>query len=85
LFTVEKRRADIEKLLTCAVTEARLKKRQIDRVDPLVRCARRLFPYLHDEGIYDISRTALRILMSEQSFQASLEEHQTRLTEHVPV
>jgi len=81
---VEKRRADIEKLLTCAVTEARLKNRRIDRVDPLVRCARRLFPYLHDGAIYDISRTALRILMSEQNFQSSFEEHQTRLTEHVP-
>ena len=85
MLTVDKHRANVKRLINYAVVDARLRNKKIDRIDPLMKCARHIFPYLHDEVIYDISRTALRILMSEKKLHANLGENQTRLTEHTPV
>ena len=79
---VNKKRANIDRLIKTAMTEASIRQKQIDTIDPLVICARRLFPYLHEETIYEYGRTALRVIKNRCSTQTVLNDHQTTLTVH---
>ncbi|MBS7638000.1 hypothetical protein KEJ49_03810 [Candidatus Bathyarchaeota archaeon] len=59
---VDHRRADIERLIRCALEEAYRRDREIETIDPLLKWARRLFPYLHEGTLNEYARTALRVI-----------------------
>ena len=80
-MVVDRRRADIRRLVMRAQAEASRGRRQIETVDPLVRCARRLFPYLYEDAIYEYARTALRVIINQD--QTELNDHQTTLLTHI--
>lgn len=77
---VTKRRAVIDKLIKAAKKEAELRHKRIDTVDPVVKCANRLFPYLHEELIYEYARTALRVILN--NYKTGLNNNQTTLFAH---
>jgi len=79
---VNYKRADIDRLIRVAMTEASIRQKQIDTIDPLVICAQRLFPYLQEETIYEYGRTALRVIKNQCSTQTFLNDHQTTLLAH---
>jgi hypothetical protein len=62
MVIVDSRRADIERLVRCALEDAHRRNREIETVDPLLRWARRLFPYLHEGTLNEYARTALRVI-----------------------
>lgn len=76
---VNEKRADIKRLIRTAMTEASNRQKQIETIDPLVLCARRLFPYLYEETIYEYARTALRVIRNRYTAQSVLSDHQTTL------
>jgi hypothetical protein len=79
LTEVESKRADIRKLVACAKSEASFKHKRIETIDPLVKCAKRLFPF-NDEGeIYEYARTALRIILTGSTVKTHIADHQTLL------
>jgi len=82
---VNKRRADVRRLVRQALKEASLKEKQIDTIDPLVVCAQRLFPYKHEDTIYEYARTALRVIRNQSPIQTRLNSHQTTLLIHIPL
>ncbi|MEM3055972.1 MAG: hypothetical protein QW639_01935 [Candidatus Bathyarchaeia archaeon] len=59
---VDNRRADIERLVRCALEDAYRRGREIETIDPLLKWARRLFPYLHEGALNEYARTALRVI-----------------------
>ena len=59
---VDERRADIEALIEQAKWEASIRGKTIETVDPLVACARRMYPYLPDNVLHEYARTALRVI-----------------------
>lgn len=59
---VDERRADIKALIEQAKREASIRGKTIETVDPLVACARRMYPYLPDGVIHEYARTALRVI-----------------------
>lgn len=65
MIYVDNRRADIERLVRCALEDARRRDRKIETVDPLLRWARRLFPYLHEGTLNEYARTALRVIRNK--------------------
>jgi len=81
---VERRRADIQRLIKNAIEEASRKNKQIETIDPLVACARRLFPYLPEGATHEYARTALRVIKNQSLVQTRLNNYQTTLMIHVP-
>lgn len=81
---VDKRRADIKRLVWTAIQEASLKHKKIETIDMLVVSAKRLFPYLHEETIYEYARTALRVIKNSHPPQTVFSNHQTTLLMHLP-
>jgi hypothetical protein len=79
--SVIRRRADIDKLIKAAKEEAELRHKKIDTVDPVVRCANRLFPYLHEALIHEYARTALRVILNNH--KTGLNNTQTTLLAHI--
>ena len=65
MFKADRRRADIEALIRVTTREAYHRGRKIETVDPLVICANRLYPYLPERDIHDYSRTALKIINTQ--------------------
>jgi len=59
---VDERRADIEALIEQTQWEASIRGKTIETVDPLVACAKRMYPYLPDKVIHEYARTALRVI-----------------------
>jgi hypothetical protein len=82
LMNVSRRRADIELLIQNAWKEAHLKGKHINTVDPLVICAKRLFPYLPDPVLHEYARTALRVIRNEPASQPLVNSPQTTLLTH---
>ena len=80
---VDSSRADIRRLVKEALEEASRKNKPIETIDPVLRCARRLFPYLHEEAIYKYARTALRVIINQPQTQTMLNDHQTTLLPHI--
>jgi len=76
---VDRRRADIHRLVRQALAEASRKQRRIETIDPLVACAKRLFPYLHERVLYEYARTALRVIRNRTPGR-----YQTTLLTHIP-
>jgi len=67
MITVEVRRAVIDKLIECALNEASQRKKSIETVDPIIKCAQYLFPYLPDNVLHEYSRTALRLIVNRRA------------------
>lgn len=82
-MVVDRRRANIGKLVRRATAEAYRKHREIETIDPIVRWAQRLFPYLHEEAIYEYARTALRVIRNQPQPRTRLNDHQTTLLTHI--
>jgi len=59
---VDRRRADIRALIEQAQWEASIRGKTIETVDPLVACAKRMYPYLPYNALHDYARTALRVI-----------------------
>jgi hypothetical protein len=59
---VDERRAKIKALIEQAQWEASIKGKPIETVDPLVACAKRMYPYLPDNVLHEYARTALRVI-----------------------
>jgi hypothetical protein len=78
---VSRRRADIDKLIKTVKEEAELRHKKINTVDPVVRCANRLFPYLHEDLINGYARTALRVILNNH--KTGLNNNQTTLLAHI--
>lgn len=81
---VGNRRANIKRLVRKATEEASCKQKKIETIDPLVACAHRLFPYLHEDAIYEYARAALRVIRNRSLVQTNLNNYQTTLIMHVP-
>ena len=82
LMNVSRRRADITLLVQRSLKEAHLKGKQINTVDPIVICAKRLFPYLPDQVLHEYARTALRVIRNEPASQTLMNSLQTTLLIH---
>ena len=80
---VDRRRANISVLVRRARIEASLKGKEINTVDPLVICAKRLFPFLPEHKTSEYARTALRVIRNESVNQILLTSHQTTLLNHL--
>jgi hypothetical protein len=80
---VGKRRANIDKLVRLALSEASLKQKKIETIDPLVKSAKRLFPYLHDNVVHEYARTALRVIKFQTHAQTKCNGLQTTLLTHM--
>ncbi len=76
---VDGRRADIERLVRCALEDAHRRNREIETVDPLLSLARRLFPYLHEGTLHEYARTALRVIKNRPQ-PGRFRGHQTSLS-----
>ena len=76
---VHDKRSQIFKLVSHAKEEAKLRNKRIDRIDPLIRYAKYLFPYYSDEEIHKICIAALRIILFEDKIRKT-DFHQTTLT-----
>jgi hypothetical protein len=76
MLRTDRRRAEIEALIRITTREAYMKGKQVKTVDPLVICANRLYPYLPERDILDYTRTALKIITSQdRTPQATLLTH----------
>jgi hypothetical protein len=53
--------------------------RKARTIDPIIRIARRHYPYLSDREIQDYAASALRVILNERY----LEAHQTSLLAHI--
>ncbi len=69
------RRAVVERIARASREEAAARGRKVQTIDPVLRTARKLMPYLSDKELQDYSTAALRaILLSTDSdfFQSKL-------------
>ncbi|MBS7619666.1 hypothetical protein KEJ21_03360 [Candidatus Bathyarchaeota archaeon] len=79
---VHGKRSQIFKLVSYAKEEAKLRHKRIERIDPLIRYAKNLFPYYSDEKIHQICSVALRIILFEDKIR-KIDIHQTTLTSNI--
>ncbi len=77
---VDRRRADIDVLVRKSREYASQRRKRIDSIDPVLKCAKSLFPYLPDRAIHEYSRTALRLILNEP--ENVVDDHQTTLMNH---
>lgn len=75
---VDTRRADIERLVRCALEDAYRRDKEIETIDPLLKWAKRLFPYLQEGALNEYARTALRVIKNRHQPQR-LKGYQTTL------
>ena len=80
---VDRRRADICALVRQALREASTRGRRIDTVDPILICAKRMYPYLSDWVLHEYSRTALRVIASSPRRPDPTIAPQTTLLAHL--
>ena len=62
------RRAIVENLVQSTCDEAALRSRRVETIDPIMRVARRMYPFLSDRELVDYASTALRIILSSKEF-----------------
>ena len=79
MITVNKRRSDVLKLIQESKLEAAKRNKKITTIDPVLRMAKRLCPLYTNDEIYELSSTALRIILNEPEPQYQ----QTTLLVHV--
>jgi len=84
MIMVDDKRADVRRLVDLALSEASLKNKRIETIDPLVKCAKRLFPFYDESEINKYARTALRIILLRPQTETFIRGHQTTLSFDVP-
>jgi hypothetical protein len=80
---VDGRRTDIFALIRQATREASMRGRRIDTVDPILICAKRMYPYLSERVLHEYSRTALRVITNSQRRPDPTMNPQTTLLTHL--
>jgi hypothetical protein len=56
----------VERLIQTTREEATSKRRSVETIDPIIRVARRMYPYLSDRELIDCASTALRVILSNK-------------------
>jgi hypothetical protein len=78
---VDSRQIIIERLVQATTTEASKKNKEIKTIDPVIRTAKRIFPYYSDKEIQDFSISALRVILNGGEFDMDLK--QSSLLTHI--
>jgi hypothetical protein len=79
IMTIDKRRSIINKLITEVRKEAVKKKKKIETIDPIIKIGRNLYPHMSRDDLLEHCRTALRIILSENTSNSQ----QTTLLVHI--
>lgn len=79
MIAVNRRRSDVFKLIQESRLEAAQRNKKIETIDPLLRTAKRLFPLHTSDELYELSSTALWMILNEPEPQYQ----QTTLLVHV--
>ena len=79
MIAVNRRRSDVFKLIQESRLEAAQRNKKIEIIDPLLRTAKRLFPLHTSDELYELSSTALWMILNEPEPQYQ----QTTLLVHV--
>jgi len=69
------RRAVVEQLVRKTQEEANMKRKSVKTIDPIMKAARKLYPYLPDRELNDCACAALRLILSNSqqgTYQTSL-------------
>lgn len=78
MSSVIKRRSEISKLIQLSKLDAAKRKKRIETIDPVLRTAKDLFPFLSHRELTEYAQTALRKILSEPHNST----HQTTLSAH---
>ncbi len=79
MIAVNRRRSDVFKLIQESRLEAAQRNKKIETIDPLLKTAKRLFPLHTSDELYELSSTALWMILNEPELQYQ----QTTLLIHV--
>lgn len=79
MIAVNRRRSDVVKLIQESKHEAEQRGRKIETIDPVLKTAKRLFPLYSGDELYELSSTALRMILNEPEPQFQ----QTTLLVHI--
>jgi hypothetical protein len=78
MSAVIKRRSEIMRLIQMSKLDAAKRKKRIETIDPVLRIAKDLYPFLSRKELTEYSQTALRKILSEPHNTT----HQTTLLVH---
>lgn len=79
MMAVNKRRSDVFKLIQESKLEAAQRNKKIETIDPVLKTAKRLFPLHTSDELYELSSTALWMILNEPEPQFQ----QTTLLVHI--
>ncbi len=79
MISVNRRRSDVFKLIQESKLKAAQRNKKVETIDPLLKIAKRLFPLYTSEELYDLSSTALWMILNEPEPQYQ----QTTLLVHI--
>jgi len=79
MIAVNKRRSDVVKLIQACKLEAAQRNKNIATIDPVLKTAKKLFPLHTSDEIYELSSTALWMILNEPEPQFQ----QTTLLVHI--
>ena len=79
MMAVNKRRSDVFKLIQASKLEAAQRNKKIETIDPVLRTAKKLFPLHTGDELYELSSTALWMILNEPEPQYQ----QTTLLIHI--
>jgi hypothetical protein len=79
MISVNKWRSNVVKLIQDSKHEAEQRGRKIETIDPVLKTAKRLFPLHSGDELYELSSTALRMILNEPEPQFQ----QTTLLVHI--
>lgn len=79
MIAVNKRRSDVLKLIQESKLEAAQRNKKIETIDPLLKTAKKLFPLHTSDELYELSSTALWMILNEPEPQYQ----QTTLLVHI--
>lgn len=79
MASVDKRRSLISQLIRLAKEDAAKRNRRVDTIDPLLRIAKRMDPYMPPREAHKIARAALSVILNEPETHFN----QTTLTAHI--
>lgn len=66
MIGVNDRRMVIEKIVKKTRNDAKKKNKKILTIDPIIKNAKKIFPYFSDKEIQDYSINALRVILGEE-------------------
>jgi len=79
MIAVNKRRSDVVKLIQASKLDAAQRDKKIETIDPVLKIAKRLFPLHTSDELYELSTTALWMILNEPEPQFQ----QTTLLVHI--